>query len=129
MNENEEMYEVREKEILEELGRLKMDDPARKQLINELDTLSSIRVNYSQAEQNRLNNNARNDIDEARLIIEEEKVKNDKKRNIAMLIQTISSLALGSFLYAKSYHMDEDKWAYKDLKNYSLRLIEKIKGK
>lgn len=129
MKDNLELYEEREHEILEELGKMTPTDPNRKPLIQELNTIAGIRVNYDQTEQTRLNNNARNDIDEQKLIVELEKVKNDKRKNIALWIQAIFSGALGVYAVNKSYHMDEKGYPYKDMKQSGLKLIERIKGR
>ena len=132
MDENEnnlELYEKREHEILEQLGKMEMSDPNRKNLVQELNTLSSIRNNYDQTELTRLNNNARNDIEEAKLAIEEEKVKNDKERTKAMWFQAALSFLGGAALTMKSYHMDTKGYPYKDLKQFAMRQIEKIKGR
>lgn len=126
---NLELYEKREHEVLEQLGKMEMSDPNRKNLVQELNTLSSIRNNYDQTELTRLNNNARNDIEEAKLAIEEEKVKNDKERTKAMWFQAALSFLGGAALTMKSYHMDTKGYPYKDLKQFAMRQIEKIKGR
>ncbi len=126
---NQELYEEREHEILEKLGRMEPDDPNRKALVSELSALSSIRVSYEQTEQTRLNNNRKNDIDEDRLRIEQAKLQNDQERNKTLLLQFLLSLAVGTGLTFKSYHMDEKGYPYKDLKIRGMNLIDKIRGK
>lgn len=126
---NIEMYQAREKEILEELGKMKMDDSKRKPLVDELTAISKILVSYEQTELTRLNNNAQNDINEARLIIDEQKVKNDKEKNQVMAAQGVLSLLFGGFCWWKSYHMDEDGFAFRGLKDWALKQIDRVKGK
>lgn len=124
---NLELYEEREREILEALGRMETSDPNRKNLIQELNTISTIRNNYDQTELTRLNNNARNDIEEAKLAVEEEKVKNDKNRAIATAVQSAVSIGVGTYLFHKSYHMDVKGYPFKDMKVYAMDLIKKAR--
>ena len=126
---NLELYEKREHEVLERLGMTEFDDQNRKALVNELNVLSSIRNTYEQTDQTRLNNNAKISIDEAKLVIEQEKIRNDKERTKMMLLQAILSFGGGAFLTWKSYHMDENGYSYKDLKNFAMRQIDRIRGK
>ena len=123
---NREMYEEREKEILEELGRMSVTDPNRKPLLIELDTISKILVNYDQLEQNRLNNNAKNDIEEQKLIIEEKKLKNEDKKIWSGLGMAVMSFVGGITCVRWSYKMDEHNWAYKDMKTFGSRAVESI---
>ena len=95
---NLELYEKREHEVLERLGMTEFDDQNRKALVNELNVLSSIRNTYEQTDQTRLNNNAKISIDEAKLVIEQEKIRNDKERTKMMLLQAILSFGGGAFL-------------------------------
>ena len=121
---NLELYEEREREILERLGQMSMNDPERKSLTQELNVVSSIIVNYKQTELTRLNNNARNDIDEARLVIEGEKVQNDKTRNKIMVGGSILSVLAGWWLHGKSYHMDEKGYPFKEMKQFSKDMVD-----
>lgn len=130
MDENNlDLYEKREHEVLEQLGRTEHDDPNRKNLVNELTALSSIRVSYEQTEQTRLNNNARNDIDEEKLRIEQGKLENEKERNKTLMAQSLLSLLVGIGLTMKSYHMDERGYPYKDLKVQGMKLIDRMRGR
>lgn len=126
---NLELYEERERELLERLGRMSADDPNRKSVVQELNTLSSIQVNYQQTELTRLNNNAKNDIDEERLRVEAEKVKNDKTRNWTTVGVSFFSMLLGYLTIHKSYHMDDEGYSFKDLKKYGQDLITRFRTK
>lgn len=123
MEDNLELYKEREREDLEKLGRMTIEDPNRKGVVAELTSLSSILNSYEQTDQTRLNNNARNDIEEQKLVIENEKVKNDKKRTTAMWVQTFLSVGVGSYLTFKSYKMDEHGYPFKDLKEFARGLV------
>ena len=126
---NLELYEDREYEILEELGRMEMNDPKRKDLVNELTAISSIRVSYEQNEQNRLNNNAKNDIEEAKLVLEAEKVRSDKEKNWMFLVQAVASFSLGYHSIMRSFHMEEKNYGYKKLQDFGTNLVNKVRGR
>lgn len=126
---NLELYEDREHELLEKLGRMESDDPNYGKVVGYLDTVSKIRVNYETSEQTRLNNNARNSIEEEKLIIEHAKIQSDKDRTKAMWIQALLSFVGGAALTMKSYHMDESGYPYKDLKVFGMKLIERVRGR
>lgn len=129
MEDNQKLYELRENEILEQLGKMEETDPNRKPLVNELESYARIRTSYEANELNRLSKNAENDINEARLVLESEKLKNEKLRNKIITIQSLLSMGLGGFLYYKSYHMDEKGLPYKDLKRQGLTFIDEVRTK
>ncbi len=122
---NLELYEEGERKILEEYNKLDPDDPKRTELLKQLTGISAIRNNYEQTEQNRLNNNARNDIEEQKLVIQEEQAKNDKLKILVWGGLTLLGYGLGHYDQIKSYHMEEKGFAFKGLKNYGERLQEK----
>ena len=123
------LYEDRIKEKLEELGRMSKDDPNREKVQKEIDMLSKNHLNYIELEQNRLNNNAKNDNDEQKLLIEEEKIKLDKKKmvwtGIASIFVPLVSIGTGTFVHFKSYHMDEQYWPHKESKSHGDNLIDR----
>lgn len=124
---NLDLYEEREHELLDQLGRMEINDPNRDKVEKELDTLAKIRSKYLELEQNRLNNNAKNDIEEAKLLVEKSKLENEKKRNRTTLwatfITTLFTTGIGYSAIMKSYHMDEEFWPHKDLKVFGQSLI------
>lgn len=125
---NQELYEAREKEMLEELGKTPFNDPNRLKLVESLDTIAKIRVNYDQLDQTRLNNNAKNDIEEEKLVIEHKKIENDKERIWASVITGLVSFFGGVSVVRWSYKMDENNWAYKDMKMFGTKAIDSVKG-
>ena len=126
---NLELYREREREILEQLGRMKEDDPARKPLVEELSKVSSIIVAYEQTDQTRLNNNAQNDINEQRLIIDEKKIVQEDKRIRLGLFQGGLYTLVGAGLAYWSYHMDEENSPYKMMKDRVEKALSMIRGK
>ena len=124
---NMDLYEEREHELLDQLGRMEMNDPNRDKVERELDTLAKIRAKYLELEQNRLNNNAKNDIEEAKLLVEKSKLENEKRRNRTTLwatfLTTLFTTGFGYSAIMKSYHMDEEFWPHKDLKVFGQSLI------
>ena len=126
---NLDLYREREREILEQLGRMKEDDPARKPLVEELSKVSSIIVAYEQTDQTRLNNNAQNDINEQRLIIDEKKIVQEDKRIRLGLFQGGLYTLVGAGLAYWSYHMDEENSPYKMMKDRVEKALSMIRGK
>ena len=95
----EELVEKRLKENFEELGRRNYDDPNRSKIASEAKTLSEIKVALDSNELTRLNNNAKNDIEEQKLFIEQKKLENERKKIGAdigkVIVYTVGSFGLG----------------------------------
>lgn len=98
----------------EELSRIDPSDAAkRKAKTEEITALTTALNSMDQTEQNRLNNNAKNSIEEDKLRIEAERVENDKKR-IKLGWGQLGIGILGGFLlktwaYMLSEHFQEDR--------------------
>ena len=120
---NLELYEEIEHNIQERFNRMTPEDPNRKTLREDLVAISEIRNQYAQTEQNRLNNNAQNDINEERLKVDQRKVEVEREKNLMMAGLSLLNTGFGAYLHGKSYHMDEHGWSYKPLKEYALRLV------
>ena len=76
-----ELIEQNEKKLYEELAELDpIKDPNYAEGLKKAKIYSEIHSAYDQNETTRLNNNARNDIDEEKLRIEEAKVQNEKAK-------------------------------------------------
>lgn len=132
MSEEISLIELREREerkIYEELGRREFNDPDRRKLVDEARTHAELRLADSQNEMTRLNNNAKNDIEEQRLIIESEKVKNDRRRvrsDIGKGALFFGAAICSSFL---SYAMDPWFQKYQPLQELSKALRDLIMKK
>lgn len=127
MDENEllttrELMESVEKEVYIELKKLPLDDPKREKLLKEAKQHSDIRLAEDEAEQSRLQDHARNDIEEARLLIDQQKVENDKARNRIDIGKIIIYLLAGIGVNLASYLLDP--WFQKD--NRMQKFGEKI---
>ena len=70
----QDLLEKREKEVYLELGKVGMNDEKRRQLMSEAKTFAEIRNANDQAENTRLNNNARNDIEEQKIGVDAAKI-------------------------------------------------------
>ena len=108
----QELMEKQEKEAYLELGKLGYEDANRKKILDELEVRSRIRIAYDTAEQKRLDNYAKNEIEERRITVEEEKAKNEKKRIGADVTKAIIFLVGGFFSGFSGYMLDT--WFQKD---------------
>lgn len=90
-------------ELLEELGNMKPGDPKRKDLVEEVTSLSRILLEAEKRDADRINSYTQNDINQQRIEIDEERIKIDRansKRDLAgRIIQTVLSV-LGSGMLA-----------------------------
>lgn len=118
------LIEEREREALEELGRLKSDDPNRGKVLAEVKTIAEIRNSYDQTELTRLNNNAKNSIEEEKLIVEQEKVKTDRKRVKAELGKAAMFIIGGFVGNFGSYLLDTCFQKFTPLQRFADRLHE-----
>lgn len=94
--------EKRIEELTIELGKVPFDQAAkRKEITEEIKTLSELRLEYEKVDLNRINNNIRNDLDQERNEIEREKLKVAKGhpildgiKAIAPFVQILAALGL-----------------------------------
>ena len=66
-----ELLEDRERELLDNLGNRQIDDPKREAVVRELETYAKIVDQYEARDQRRMDNNAKNDIEEQRIVIDQ----------------------------------------------------------
>jgi len=125
----EELRDLREKEALIELGKLKYDDGNRQKVFNEWKGIAEVRNNDMKVEQARLDSNTKNELDEERLAIDKAKVKAENKRFVADLLKIVAAVGIGIGGNYMSYRMDEVHNAYKDLKMEARNLKDKFLGK
>ncbi len=121
---NLELLEERQKDLVEQLNRMAIDDPKRPKVQDELDLISKIIVNMKTQDETRLNNNARNSIEEERLRIEHKKLESDKIWRGITIGTSVLGVASGYLMQCKSYHMEEANYAFKALKNFGERTLE-----
>lgn len=125
----EELRDLREKEALIELGKLKYDDANRQKVFNEWKGIAEVRNNDMKVEQARLDSNTKNELDEERLAIDKAKAKAENKRFVADLLKIAAAVGIGIGGNYMSYRMDEMHNAYKDLKMEARNLKDKFLGK
>ena len=124
VRDNLDLYEEEERKLLEELSRMSIDDPKRPKVMESLEDISRIRVAYKEQEETRLNNNARVSIDEERLNIEKEKLKNDKTWGWIGLGVSFAGMTAGGVWQCVSYYLDEKRYAYKPLKTLGEKTLD-----
>lgn len=95
-----EKIDARSNEILTELGKTSMTDSSYGTMTKNLETLCKIKADQETRDQNRLNNNARNELEEVKVRLEEEKLKTQKLGTWLSAIQTGASLG-GAALFAR----------------------------
>ena len=97
------LIEARQKEYLEELGKLNPTDPKSSEVVKNFVALSGVADDYEQRDQKRLEGNAKNDIEEQKLIIEMQRINNDKIRArldfAGRLMFFVGSMGMGFFAY------------------------------
>ncbi len=120
------LLEEVERAAYEELQKMGPDDPNRKNMLNEAKTCAELRLTYDQNEATRLNNNAKNDLDERRLAIEEEKVKNDKSRVKVDFAKGLLYFVGGIFSGFSSYMMSDWFQEYKPMGRISEKMHDLI---
>ena len=102
----QDLLEKREKEVYLELGKVGMNDEKRRQLMSEAKTFAEIRNANDQAENTRLSNYAKNEIEEQKLLVEQERCKVEKRKigmDAAKIFVGVLSGLGGAML---SYNMD-----------------------
>lgn len=119
-----ELIEKQENEAWEELGKLKFDDPNRGKVLAEAKAIAEVRNSFDQTELNRLNNNERNSIEEEKLVIEQQKVKNDTKRIRAELGKAAMFIAGGFIGNFGSYLLDTCFQKFTPLQRFADKLHE-----
>lgn len=122
---NLDLLEEAENRGWKQLADMKFEDPNRSKVLNEVLEISKRRLEYQQADENRLSNNRKNDIEEEKLVIEKEKVENEKQKvtNEKWKIGIMPLIAFGGGII--SYYMDDiGKLVYKPMKTGVDKVID-----
>lgn len=122
---NLDLLEEAENRGWKQLADMKFEDPNRPKVLNEVLEISKRRLEYQQADENRLSNNRKNDIEEEKLVIEKEKVENEKQKvtNEKWKIGIMPLIAFGGGIV--SYYMDDiGKLVYKPMKTGVDKVID-----
>ena len=101
------LTEERMKELLEQLGKMPIGDPAREKIVDELNDYSRIVDDYEGRDLKRLDNNAKNDIEEARLKIDVQKIVLEKSRIRTERFKVFAYILSGIGTGMLSYNMDK----------------------
>lgn len=126
---NMSISELREKRIREGLillGTLKDDDPLRQKVQNEIESLSRQQNADDTLELNRLNNNAKNEIEERRVDVELLKTQNDRKRLRVDIGKIFAGIFVGITGNVMCYNMDITKNVYKKGEQWVNRTYESL---
>ena len=121
--------DLREKQIHDayvEIGRLKYDDPNRGKVLSEIKSLEEIKRDEENAETTRLNNNARNDIEEQKIDVERERCSIEKRKIRSTWGQIGAYFIAGFGSLGASYLLDP--WFQKNpnFTKFSEKLRDKI---
>lgn len=115
-------------EILDDLGKTKMDDPSYGNKVKNLETLSKIKADQETRDQTRMNNNARNDIEEVKVRLEEEKLKVQKQGQVLSGFQTFGYAGLACLFAKISYKGDLTGLANRPIMDMGKNLFNAAKG-
>jgi len=129
MNEEKDIVglaETRMTELYERLGNMSADDPNREKIVKEIGEHSRIVDDYEGRDLKRLDNNAKNDIEEARLEIEAQKILNERARNRTERIKIFMYALFGVGTGMLSYNMDKVHIAAKPLAKLKDDFIGKL---
>lgn len=96
--------------VIEELGKMKLDDPNRRSLLEESEMLSKQIGEYERRDQDRVNNNARNDIAEENVRVDYAKVKSENIKNGLGFGTKVLGIGAGVFGMWYSYHQENDNF-------------------
>lgn len=120
------LTEERMKELLEQLGKMPIGDPAREKIVNELNDYSRIVDDYEGRDLKRLDNNAKNDIEEARLEIDAQKIILEKSRIRTERFKVFAYILSGIVTGMLSYNMDKIHISCKPLAKLKDDFISKL---
>jgi len=101
MEENLQRIDERIKELTEDLGRTQIGSQEYADKVKDLVELNKVRESMAKTELQRVDNNAKNDISEAELVIKQQEVKSNKWRNVIAVITTI--LTVGGYCGTSIY--------------------------
>lgn len=120
------LTEERMKELLEQLGKMPIGDPAREKIVEELQDYSRIVDDYEGRDLKRLDNNAKNDIEEARLEIDAQKIILEKSRIRTERFKVCTYILSGIGTAMLSYNMDKIHISCKPLAKLKDDFISKL---
>lgn len=123
------LYERREKEILLELGKMKPEDANYQKLLNQAKVYAEIRNADETTDLTRFNNNAKNELEEARISIDVKKTKNESARiwvDLGRIAAAVYTSIRTPFI---AYHMEEYSNPYKKMEQSMTKLKDDLMGR
>lgn len=96
--------------VLGELRKMKLDDPNRPELLDELEKIGKQIEGYERRDQDRLNNNARNDIAEESVRVDLAKVRSENQKTWVGAGTKALGIGAGIFGLWYSYHSENESF-------------------
>lgn len=111
MEENLQRIDERIGEILEDLGRTQIGSQEYSDKVKDLVEENKVRESMVKTELQRVDNNAKNDISEAELVIKQQEVKTNKLRNFITILTTIITVGgyCGTSIYEAHHAYENEK--------------------
>ena len=105
-----ELAEGSMRDLYEGLNKMQVGDPKRESIMKEIESHSKIVDSYESRDLRRMDNNAKNDIEEQRVIVDQMKVQNSKAELWVRLIEKamyfVGAFGVGYYGYhADKYHL------------------------
>lgn len=115
-------------ELLVELGKTQMGTPAYRSISEDLERVYKMIADLEKREQDRLNSNARNEIEEVKVQLEEKELEVKKHaQNVSLFqagIYSLTTVGLGVY----SYVANKTGMADKTLKETGQKMLDMVRG-
>lgn len=115
-------------ELLVELGKTQMGTPAYKSISEDLERVYKMIADLEKRDQDRLNSNARNEIEELKVGIEERELEVRRHAQNVSLIQagiySLTTVGLGVY----SYMANKTGMADRTLKDTASKMLDMVRG-
>lgn len=115
-------------ELLVELGKTQMGSPAYKSISEDLERVYKMIADLEKRDQDRLNSNARNEIEELKVGIEERELEVRRHAQNVSLIQagiySLTTVGLGVY----SYMANKTGMADRTLKDTAQKMLDMVRG-
>lgn len=123
-----EKLKKRADELLVELGKTQMGTPAYKSISEDLERVYKMIADLEKRDQDRLNSNARNEIEELKVGIEERELEVRRHAQNVSLIQagiySLTTVGLGVY----SYMANKTGMADRTLKDTAQKMLDMVRG-
>ena len=121
-----ELAEQRMNELYKRLEKMDLADPNRKSIVDEITDHARIVDDYETRNLKRLDSNAKNDIEETRLVIDSDRNLIEKARVRTERMKLFAYIIGGIGTGIMSYNMDKIKISAKPLAKFKDDLIAKL---